>query len=63
VDIFSLVTHACPLRNFLKFNLPLGIFGQPAKNQFFNRPSVYPLESPAACSGDENYSLFSEHGL
>jgi hypothetical protein len=22
-----------------------------------------PLESPAACSGDENYSFFSEHGV
>ena len=40
-DIFSPITHACPLRDFLKFNLHPGIFDQPAKNQFFTRRSVY----------------------
>jgi hypothetical protein len=31
--------------------------GRLGNGQFFT-----PLESPAACSMDENYSFFSEHG-
>jgi hypothetical protein len=29
----------------------------------FHLSPFTPLESPAACSGDENYSFFSEHGV
>jgi len=33
------------------------------KTSFSTGCQFTPLESPAACSGDENYSFFSEHGL
>jgi hypothetical protein len=33
------------------------------ERKFTGHLNIYPLESPAACSGDENYSFFSEHGV
>jgi hypothetical protein len=40
-DIFSPVTHACPLWDFATLNLLPGIFDQPAQNGSFNTLSVY----------------------
>ena len=39
--IFKLFADAYPLRDFAKLNLHPGNFDQPAKNEFFNRLSVY----------------------
>jgi len=53
------------IRFFLGWNGPFpaagGIDEPSLSGQFFEALGFTPLESPAACSGNENYSFFSEH--